>query len=148
MALPFLAGAGMSVFLWERKTSEREAALHVKNPMELWSAIQFGLIFAVVIFVSKAGYQYFGSSGIYVTGVLAGLVNPDAFIISAAQLAAVKTLAPNTANAAIIASCASNTLAKGAIAVMSGGRPLGRVVLPIFAALTLASIAVCFWAAR
>jgi len=61
MALPFLAGAGMSVFLWERKTSEREAALHVKNPMELWSAIQFGLIFAVVIFVSKAGYQYFGS---------------------------------------------------------------------------------------
>jgi uncharacterized membrane protein (DUF4010 family) len=148
MALPFLVGTGMSVFLWERKTSEREAALHVKNPMELWSAIKFGLIFAVVMFVAKAGYQYFGSSGIYMTGVLAGLVNPDAFIISAAQLAAVKTLAPNTANASILAACASNTLVKGGIAVVSGGRAVGRVVIPIFTILTLASIAVCFWAAR
>ena len=148
MAIPFLVGTGLSVFLWERETSEREAALHVKNPMELWSAIKFGLIFAVVMFVSKAGYQYFGASGIYVTSVLAGLVNPDAFIISAAQLAAVKTLAPNTANASILAACASNTLAKGGIAVISGGRPLGRVIIPIFTTLTLASIAVCFWAAR
>ena len=148
MAVPFVLGTGIAVFLWERRTSEREAALHVKNPMDLWSAIKFALIFAVVMFASKAGYEYFGTSGIYVTSVLAGLVNPDAFIISAAQLASVKTLAPGTANAAILASCASNTLAKGGIAVMSGGRPLGRVIIPIFSILTLASIAVCFWAAR
>jgi hypothetical protein len=31
---------------------------------------------------------------------------------------------------------------------MSGGRPLGRVIVPIFSILTLASIAVCFLAAR
>jgi uncharacterized membrane protein (DUF4010 family) len=148
MAVPFVLGTGIAIFLWERRTSEREAALHVKNPMDLWSAIKFAVIFAVVMFASKAGYEYFGTSGIYVTSVLAGLVNPDAFIISAAQLASVKTLAPGTANAAIIASCASNTLAKGGIAVMSGGRPLGRVIIPIFSILTLASIAVCFWAAR
>ena len=148
MAVPFVLGTGIAIFLWERRTSAREAALHVKNPMDLWSAIKFAIIFAVVMFASKAGYEYFGTSGIYVTSVLAGLVNPDAFIISAAQLASVKTLAPNTANATILAACASNTLAKGGIAMLSGGRPLARVIVPIFSILTLASIAVCFWAAR
>jgi len=148
MAVPFLVGAGICLFLWERRTSEREAALHVKNPMDLWSAIKFAVIFALVMFAWKAGYQYYGTSGIYVTSVLSGLVNPDAFIISAAQLALQKTLAPNTANATILAACASNTLAKGGIAMLSGGRPLGRVIVPVFTTLTLASIAVCFWAAR
>jgi uncharacterized membrane protein (DUF4010 family) len=148
IALPFLVGTGISIFLWERKTSEREAALQVKNPMELWSAIKFGLLFAVVMFVSKAGYQYFGSSGIYVTGVLAGLVNPDAFTISAAQLAQQRILGPNTANASILVACASNTLVKGGIAVVLGGRPLSRVIIPIFVTLTLSSLLVCVWVAR
>jgi len=148
MAVPFLLGAGMSIFLWERRTTEREAALHLKNPMELWSAIKFALIFAVVMLVSKAGYQYLGSSGIYLTGGLAGLVNPDAFTISAAQLAQEKVLSANTAGASILLACASNTLVKGGIAVFMGGRPLGRVIIPIFATLTLATLVVCAWVAR
>jgi uncharacterized membrane protein (DUF4010 family) len=78
MAVPFLVGAGICLFLWERRTSEREAALHVKNPMDLWSAIKFAVIFALVMFAWKAGYQYYGTSGIYVTSVPSGLVNPDA----------------------------------------------------------------------
>jgi uncharacterized membrane protein (DUF4010 family) len=148
IALPLVAGAGISIFLWERKASEREAALHVENPMELWSAIKFGLLFAAVMFVSKAGYKYFGSSGVYVTGVLAGLVNPDAFTISAAQLARDSILAPNMANASILAACASNTLVKGGIAVALGGRALGKVIIPIFVTLTLVSLVVCLWLAR
>jgi uncharacterized membrane protein (DUF4010 family) len=148
IALPFMVGVGISIYLWERKTSEREAAIKVKNPMELWSAVKFGLMFAAVMFVSKAGYQYFGSSGIYLTGALAGLVNPDAFTISAAHLAQQGTLAPSTANASILLSCASNTLVKGGIAVVLGGRPLSKVIIPIFATLTLASIIACVWVAR
>ena len=90
IALPF-SGRHRNLHLsLEAKDSEGEAALHVKNPMELWSAIKFGLMFAVVMFVSKAGYEYFGSSGMYVTGVLAGLVDPDAFTISAAHTGPVK----------------------------------------------------------
>jgi uncharacterized membrane protein (DUF4010 family) len=148
MALPFLVGAGIAIFLWERKTSEREATLHVKNPMNLWTAIKFGLIFAVVMFVSKAGYQCFGTSGIYLAGGLAGLVNPDAFTISAAQLVTERTLEPNTANASILVACASNTLVKGGIAVVLGGRPLGKVIIPIFVTLMLATLLACFWAVR
>ena len=148
IALPFILGVGISIYLWKRKESEGEAALQVKNPMELWSAIKFGLVFAVVMFVSRAGYHYFGSLGMYVTGVLAGLVDVDAFTISAARLAHDSILAPNTANASILVACATNTLVKGGIAVALGGRPLSKVIIPIFATLTLASIIACVWVAR
>src|SRR5208337_309563 len=43
IALPFMAGVGISIFLWKRKESDREAAVQVKNPMELGSAIKFAL---------------------------------------------------------------------------------------------------------
>ena len=145
IAIPFVLGVGIAIFLWLRKEGGGEAALHVKNPMDLWSAIKFGLMFAVVMFVSKAGYKYFGSSGIYTAGVLAGLVDLDAFTISAAQLARDSILATNTANASILVACATNTLVKGGIAVFLGGRPLGKVVIPIFATLALASVLVCVW---
>jgi uncharacterized membrane protein (DUF4010 family) len=76
------------------------------------------------------------------------LVNPDAFTISAAQLVTERTLQPNTANASILVACASNTLVKGGIAVVVGGRPLGKVIIPIFAALTLLTLLAGLWAAR
>jgi uncharacterized membrane protein (DUF4010 family) len=148
IAIPLVIGAGISIFLWERKASGREAALQVKNPMELWSAIKFGLMFAVVMFVSRAGYKYLGSSGIYIAGGLAGLVDVDAFTISAARLAHDSILASHTANASILVACASNTLVKGGLAVALGGRPLSKVVIPIFTALLLASLLVCVWLAR
>jgi uncharacterized membrane protein (DUF4010 family) len=84
----------------------------------------------------------------YVTGVLAGLVDVDAFTISAARLAHDSILAPNTANASILVACATNTLVKGGIAVVLGGRPLSKVIIPIFATLALASLVVCVWLAR
>jgi len=147
IALPFIVGVGISIYLWKRKESEREAALQVKNPMELWSAIKFGLMFAVVMFASKAGYEYFGSSGMYVTGVLSGLQDVDPFTISAARLAHESIVSPNTANASILVSCATNTLVKGGIAAALGGRPLSKVVIPVFATLTLASLIACVWVA-
>jgi uncharacterized membrane protein (DUF4010 family) len=84
----------------------------------------------------------------YVTGVLAGLVDLDAFTISAANLAHESILAPNTANASILLACATNTLVKGGIAVALGGRPLSKVIIPIFGTLSLVSIIVCLWLAK
>jgi uncharacterized membrane protein (DUF4010 family) len=148
IVFPIIVGVGISIYLWKRKESGGEATLRVKNPMELWSAIKFGLMFAAVLFVSRAGYKYFGTSGIYVTGVLAGLVDLDAFTISAARLAHDSIVAASTANASILVACATNTLVKGGIAMALGGRPLSKVIIPIFASLALASLLVCLWVAR
>jgi uncharacterized membrane protein (DUF4010 family) len=148
IALPFMVGVGISIYLWKRKESAREAAVKVKNPMELGSAIKFALLFAAVMFVSRAGYQYFGSLGMYVTGILAGLQDVDPFVISAARMARDNIVSSNTANASILVACATNTLVKGGIAAVVGGRPLSKVIIPIFATLTLASLVVFVWVAR
>lgn len=148
MALPVVIGVGVGILLWRQKGAQQETALEVKNPMELGSAIKFGLIFAGVLFISRAAYYYFGSSGIYAAGALAGLADVDAFTISAAGLARQGVLARSTAGGSILLAGAMNTLVKGGIAAFLGGRALRRVILPIFVAMVLAAIVACIAAAH
>ena len=148
MALPVAVGTGAGIFLWKKKGAEPEAVLEVKNPMELGSAIKYGLFFAVVLFVSRVAYQYYGASGMYAAGALAGLADVDAFTISAAGLARHGVLAQSTAGASILVAGAMNTLVKGVIAAVLGGPALRRIILPIFGLMTLATVAACIAAAR
>ena len=148
LALPTLAGVGMSVFLMARKSAEGEARLDLKNPMELGRAIKFGLIFGMVLFAARAAHHYFGSAGVYLASALAGLTDVDAITISAARLARDGVLASPTAVASILLACAVNTLVKGGVAAFFGGPALRRVVVPLFVALFLVTLVSCAWAAK
>jgi len=143
ITVPAAVGISIALFLWLNKEARGEAALKVKNPMELGGAIKFGLIFAVVLFVSKAAHQYYGSSGVYVAGALAGMADVDAFTVSAARLAQESVLSFRTANGAILLAGAMNTLVKGGIAALVGGEALRRVIVPLFALLFLAAVVSC-----
>ncbi len=148
IAIPALAGVLAGFFLWRRRSETATATLEVKNPMELGSAIKFGLLFAAVLLVARGAHHYFGSAGLFIASGLAGLTDADAITISTARLARQGVLAPDTANAAILLAAAANTLVKGALAVFLGGKGLRRVVLPIFLVLVLLSIGVCVFVAR
>jgi uncharacterized membrane protein (DUF4010 family) len=148
IAIPAAAGILAGVYLWRKRSATATAALEVKNPMELGSAIKFGLLFAAVLLVARAAHHYFGSAGLFIASGLAGLTDVDAITISTARLAHEGVLPPATANAAILLASAANTLVKGALAVSLGGKALRAVVLPIFLALVLLSIASCVFVAR
>jgi uncharacterized membrane protein (DUF4010 family) len=148
MAIPIAAGTIAGLFLWKQKGPMQEAAHEVKNPMDLGSAIKYGLFFAVVLFVSRVAYQYYGASGMYAAGAVAGLADVDAFTISAAGLARQGVLAQGTAGASILVAGAVNTLVKGVIAAVLGGPELRRVILPIFGFMTLATVVACIVAAH
>jgi uncharacterized membrane protein (DUF4010 family) len=143
LAVPAVAGVGISLVLWTRRAGKTDARLDVKNPMELGRAIQFALVFAVILFVAKAAHQYFGSAGVYVASALAGLTDVDAITISVTRLARDRVLAANTANASILLACAMNTLVKGGIAGIMGGAALRRVIIPVFAVLFFCSLGAC-----
>jgi uncharacterized membrane protein (DUF4010 family) len=100
-------------------------------------------LFAVVLLVSRAAHHYFGSAGVYVASALAGLTDVDAITVSAARLAFDHVLSPNTANASILLASAMNTLVKGGIALVIGGRSLQRIIGPMFLALFLVSLVAC-----
>jgi len=151
LSLPILApgilGIGMGLFLWRKRESGADARLDVKNPMELGQAVKFALLFAVVLFGASAAHHYFGSTGVYIASGLAGLTDVDAITVSMARLARENVLAPGTAGASILLACAMNTLVKGGIAVLTGGASLRRVIMPLFAALFVASLAACLFVA-
>ncbi len=141
IAVPTLLCLGIALFLLRKKEAETEFKLQVKNPMELGRAIQFGLLFGIVLFVAKASHQHFGSAGIYIASALAGLTDVDAITVSAARLAHEQVLGIHTANASILLACASNTVVKGGIGMIVGGVGLRRVIGPAFLAVFLASLA-------
>jgi uncharacterized membrane protein (DUF4010 family) len=148
MLVPVLMGAGTSLYLWRRGGPQQTAEIDMKNPMELGSAVKIGLVFGVILFLSRAAVQIYGTSGIYAAGALAGLADVDAFTISAARFMQQGVLARNTAGAAILVAGAMNTLVKGGITAVLGGPALRRIAMPILGALALGAIASCIAVAR
>lgn len=110
--------------------------VHFKNPFELGSALKFGVLFSVVLIASKAGPQYFGSSGSYITGLVSGAAEVDAITISMSRLAH-EGLDPNIATTTILIAAISNTAVKAGMALAVGGWSFGRKMLAAFAFMLL-----------
>ncbi len=147
IAIPAATGLLAGAYLWRKKSETAAATLEVKNPMELGSAIKFGLLFAAVLVAARAAHHYFGSTGLFIAAGLAGLTDVDAITISTARLARDGVLATSTANAAILLASAANTVVKGGLAVSLGGKALRAAILPIFLTMVLLTIAACVFVA-
>lgn len=117
-----------SYFLQKKQSNEKYEDFEIKNPFELKSALLFGLIFAVVIFISKAAQVYLGTGGIYAASGLAGITSVDAIVLSLAKLAG-GNLNENVAIAAILIALISNTIIKALIALIAGSKELQRNTL-------------------
>jgi uncharacterized membrane protein (DUF4010 family) len=113
---------GLLVF--RRAATPRESKqIEVKNPFELGSAIRFGLVFAVIVFATKAAKIYLGNQGLYLAALIAGTTDVDALTLSTARQADGELVA---ATIAIMIAIASNTIVKSSIATAIGGRALGK----------------------
>jgi len=145
---PLLAAAGVGLaaclYLWFSSRSHERGEVSVSNPFELGPAIQFGLLFAIILFVSKAAQVYVGETGVYLSSVLAGLTDVDAIALSMARLAGADVSYIVAARAVTLAAL-SNTLVKGGIAVSLGSASLRRYILPIFGAVLVVGIIVAFF---
>jgi uncharacterized membrane protein (DUF4010 family) len=124
------------VFLLQRRSSATEATVErsfeVAHPLKLWTAIKFGLAFAVALVVVEFAQAYLGSPGVYLASVLAGSTDVDAITLSVARLAGNAQLGLRVAGIAVIIAALANTLAKGAIAYFSGSQELRRTVVRAF----------------
>jgi uncharacterized membrane protein (DUF4010 family) len=109
--------------------SSRGDALAVKNPFSLGSAMQFALLFALVLVLVKLTQNYAPASGLYVVAGLAGLTDVDAITLSLAQSAG-NGVAHEVATRAIAIAALSNTVVKCSMVVVLGRGPLrSRVAL-------------------
>ena len=125
--------------LWRRgRRTEKAEVDSGRNPFELGDAIKFGALFAVVIFAASAAQAYFGDTGLYLAGALAGLTDVDAIALSMANLAREDPASSDAAARTIVIAVISNTMVKCGMAIWLGAPSMRRTMIPITGALALA----------
>jgi uncharacterized membrane protein (DUF4010 family) len=132
MGLAAAAGVVTCLVLWLRSGRARQSAQEIAfaNPFDLTSALEFALLFAVILLGSKAATTYLGTAGTYAAGLVAGSTDVDAITLSMAKLGVEGgSLSHRVAATTIFLGTASNTIVKGAMAAVAGGWPFGRRVL-------------------
>jgi uncharacterized membrane protein (DUF4010 family) len=146
LPMSLLAGLGLggSVFLWRAARSREEERTDFTNPFRLWPAVQFGLLFGVVLLVTKAAQISLGDTGVYAASFLAGLTGLDAITLSMAQLAGGE-VSYHVATQALLLAAAANTLVKGGLTLVLGAPALRRYTLPVLGVLTLTSLGLAAW---
>jgi uncharacterized membrane protein (DUF4010 family) len=145
MLLMAVVSLGISFLLFRRGRSKEVAEVESgHNPFELGDAIKFGGLFAVVIFVASAAQVYFGDTGLYLAGALAGLTDVDAIALSMANLARQDPASTAAAARTIVIAVISNTMVKCGMAIWLGAPSMRRTMIPITFALALAGVGAAF----
>jgi uncharacterized membrane protein (DUF4010 family) len=137
-----IAGA----LLLSRKGRSEEKALDAggeksttSNPLDLGTAIRFGLILTAIMVAARAASAWAGASGLFLVAGISGLVDVDAISLSVATMSTRQIVTPTVAISAILLAAAVNTLLKPAMAWAIAGAPMGLR----FLASSLAMIAAC-----
>ncbi|MEA3439298.1 MAG: MgtC/SapB family protein [Chloroflexota bacterium] len=119
-----------SIFLHiSQRTSEKDD-LKFSNPFDLWSAIKFGILYALILVLARAAQMNFGNTGVYVSSLISGLADVDAITLSLAQLSDTGTLGMEIAAKAIVLAVIANTVVKSAMVLIGGAVSLKRAILP------------------
>jgi uncharacterized membrane protein (DUF4010 family) len=115
-------------------------SVELKNPFSLRSAVEFGLLFALVLLVVALVRERFPGHGYYVVAALAGLTDVDAITLSMAQLARDGGTDAATAAGAMVTAALANTFVKCGIIVALASGALRRPVAIVTALLAVAGI--------
>lgn len=138
------AGILGCAILWklhrQKTTAGAGPELEPKNPLELLTAIKFGLLFGAILFISKAANVYTGEAGIYLSSIIAGLTSVDATTLSLSDLAG-ESLENITAARGIVLACTSNTLIKAGIIMFLAAPGVRKRALPVFLLIGAAAVA-------
>ena len=145
MSVSMVAGLAYCVYLYFVHRSYETEAVKFSNPFDLRPAIRFGVMYMVILVVSKAAQVYFGNTGIYVSSFVSGLADVDAIALSMIDL----TMSPNgldltVAARALVIAALSNTLFKGGFALTSGSPALRRALWPGLVLIVVAGIVTVF----
>ncbi len=131
-----------AVAQYRKVTSQSDGApMALGNPVELGRAVTLAVIFALVLVVSRAAYERVGASGLMFTGLLGGLVDVDSVTVAVARMRKLGVTPVEAAAGSYLLATLSNLALKGGVVAIVGGRGLARRVLPAFAAMAAATIA-------
>ncbi len=101
------------------------------NPFRIRPALQFGALFTLVVFLSKAATARAGPDAFVGTSLLGGLVDVATVIAPASDLLNGRHITVRTAEFAVLLALGSNALLKMVLAAVSGTRAFTlRLAIP------------------
>ena len=138
MALPMLimgcTGLAMAAYFYMRagKEQAKNPDMQFNNPFSLKSAINFALVFAMILVLTRLATTYLGSNWLPLVAIVSGLTDADAiaFSISDAQQAGIITL--DWASFNLVLGALSNTFMKLFLVFTLGHRGLFKRVFAAF----------------
>lgn len=126
-----LVSTGISaIWLWKKSENspDKQPDIALKNPLQFFTAIQFGLLLAVILVLAAAMQQWYGDEGIYLLALLSGLMDVDAITLSLSRMAMAE-ISSDVAVSGIIISVISNTLVKAGLFIFWAGFQQNKVLI-------------------
>ncbi len=124
-----------------RGVAEEDSDLAMQNPVTLTVALQFGLLYGVVVFLGRFLVAKVSASSLALLGAVSGITDVDAITLSSANLVNGGVDVADGARA-VLAAVTVNGFVKGGMAIVLGNR---RHALWVGVVLGLASIATLVW---
>ena len=130
IALITTLAAGYAVWLWRSCVGNPDTGvLPLQNPLQLKSALLFGLLLGAIMLLAEAFRAWLGDTGIYLLAAVSGLADVDAISLSLARMARTD-LATELAARAILLAALVNTLVKGLLVFFIAGGDMARSFAP------------------
>lgn len=146
--VPIAAGGAVgllyAIYLYFSQRTTDIEEMNFKNPFDLKSAIQFGVLYAFILLLSRTAMLYLGDTGVYLSSLVSGMADVDAITLSVSELTRSGSLGLEIAARAIVIAVVANTLIKGGIVFVGGSRNLKRAILPGFILMIATVIVVAF----
>ena len=128
---------------WQHSGSVNVSQPQGQNPLELRSALLFGLLLVVILLLGEWLKNVMGDAGVFLLAAISGLTDVDAITLSLTRMAREDLMAA-TAVLAIIIAAMVNNLFKASLALGIGTVGLGtRVLIPMLLSLS-SGLAVVF----
>jgi len=113
------------------------------NPLRLRQALQFALLYALIVLAVKVTLARNGNAGLLALSALSGLVDLDAITLSVSQMNASGGLCAEVAILALLFAILANTVVKALLAAFYGSPALRREVLAVLGVTGLAVVVSC-----
>ena len=122
-----LFGLGATAYWWHQLRQEGEVPVpEISNPTEIRTAVGFGLLYALVLFLAAWLSAIAGNSGLYVLALVSGLTDVDAITLSSLRLFELDKLQASEAVAAIALGTMANIGFKLGLVFFIGGPLLAK----------------------
>jgi uncharacterized membrane protein (DUF4010 family) len=113
---------GSGFWLWRKhlQLEDDQPPIELKNPLQFFTALQFGLLLGVILLLATAMEKWYGDQGIYLLALFSGLMDVDAITLSLSRMAEEGT-DPNVATIGILIAVITNTLVKAGLFIFWAG---------------------------